>query len=584
MKRLNKNILIISCFISLSFFAFKVEAAVLYFMPQAEVFDQGEEFSVDLKINSEGVSINAVQAKVSFSNGILELLETDRVDSIFNFWMEEPVISNEEGTLVFIGGSPKGISGETLQVLRMKFRAKGNGLAELKFLEGVVTASDGHGTNVLYSIEKTNINIGSDLIGFEPIPDEPSEPEDEPVEEPEKVEREPVLVGNLPQEPKLRVPLYPDESRWYNHFGETIVLWEMPLDIIEVETKLSKAPDEKLGNIEKELFTGKNFGILEEGISYLRIQFKNNIGWGEFAYYKISIDTTPPLPFEINIDSQVSDNPMPEIDYETQDSLSGISQALIYIDANGPIESSETSMVLPIQAPGKHTLLVRVFDFAGNSVEDDLEFEVLPLPTPTISFLTEKISQGDLIFISGKAVPNGFVDIKVSDETGQEAIIEVSPSDGLGNWEIVLENTLAKGEYILSVSARDNRGAVSYPAPDQVIKVKARIILSIGFIELSWFEVFIIGILLVVSIISVSAWYYISVKKRRTAYKMIAARDVDKLTTLFAEDLKGLESWVEKSKEGFEKRTGPEMEFHLRSMRGTVDKMRKYLRQELDKL
>jgi len=56
------------------------------------------------------------------------------------------------------------------------------------------------------------------------------------------------------------------------------------------------------------------------------------------------------------------------------------------------------------------------------------------------------------------------------------------------------------------------------------------------------------------------------------------------LTTLLAADLKGLEGWVEKSKEGLGKRAKPEMEFYLKSLHSTVDKMKKYLRQELDKL
>ena len=248
MKKLNKNILIITCFIFLSFFAVKADAAILYFVPEAETFEIGKEFSIDVKINSEEVFINAAQATVRFSNDILELLEVDKVDSAFNFWMEEPVISNEEGTLVFIGGTAKGVAGEALQVLKMKFKAKGVGLAELTMSSAVVTASDGQGTNVLSVIEGTSIGVGTDTV---PLPDEPDEPDDEPVEEPEKVEREPVLAGDLPEAPELRVPLYPDESQWYNHLGEMIVLWELPADIVKVETRLSQAPDKKLGDIEE---------------------------------------------------------------------------------------------------------------------------------------------------------------------------------------------------------------------------------------------------------------------------------------------------------------------------------------------
>jgi len=582
MKKVNKKIFIVAYLFFLFVFAVKVDAAVLYFTPEAKMFDINQEFSIDIKIDSRDLFINAVQATVGFPNDILELLEVDREDSTFNFWVEEPIISNEEGTLSFIGGTAKGVAGEALQVLRMKFKAKRVGLAELTISDAVVTASDGKGTNVLSVIMGTSIGVGTEVIEPDKVTPPTGKPEGS-IEEPEKIDREPVLAKDLPEEPELRVFLYPDESQWYDHLGEVIVIWELPSDITKVETRLSQSRDKKSGNIEEELFTGKSFGILEEGIWYVRIQFKNNIGWGPFAYYKISIDTTPPLPFEIEIDNQVSDNPTPEIKYETQDSLSGISHTLIFINGKGPIESTKVATVLPVQPPGKHTALVRVFDFAGNSVEDDLEFEILPLPIPTITFLTKIISEGEPIFISGKTVPHGFVDIKIFDKMSQEIFTEISTSDGLGNWDVVIGRTLTKGEYTLSVSARDNRGAVSYSTVAQSLKVKAKIVLSIGFVDLGWFEIFIIMILAIVSIASISAWYYVIAKQKREAYKTIAVRDIDKLSTLLANDAKKLE---DRLKDVFDvnPKTKAEIKFYLGKMKETIAKMKKYLGKEIEKL
>ncbi len=582
MKKASKKTLIVIFLFSLFILVVKADAATLYFVPEAKMFGIGQEFSVDVKIDSEDVFINATQATVKFPNDILELLEVDRVSSIFSFWVEEPVISNEEGTISFIGGTAKGVAGEALQVLRMKFKAKGIGSAELTISDAVVTASDGKGTNVLSTIVGTSIGIDTEVIEPEKVTPPTGKPEGS-IEEPEKIDREPVLAKDLPEEPELRVSLYPDESQWYDHLGEVIVIWDLPPDVTEVATRLSKSPDKKPGDIEEELFTGKSFGTLEEGIWYVRVQFKNNIGWGPLAYYKISIDTTPPLPFEIEIDNHVSDNPTPEIKYETQDSLSGVSHSLIFIDGKGPTESTEATTVLPVQPPGKHTVLVRVVDFAGNKVEDDLEFEILPLPTPTITFLTKIISEGELIFISGKTVPHGFVDIKIFDKAGQEIFTEVSTSDGLGNWEVVIERTLAKGEYTLSVSARDNRGAVSYPIAAQPLKVKAKIVLSIGLIDLGWFEIFIIMILTVISVASISGWYYVAAKQKREAYKTIAGRDIDKLSTLLADDVKKLEARF-KNIVSADPKAKAEIKFYIGKVKGTIVKMKKYLGKEIEKL
>ncbi len=576
-----KTFLIISCslFIVLGL-ANHVEAAKLYFITEIDGFGVGDEFYVDLKVDSQEVDINAAAAKVLFQNNILELLSVEKDNSIFNFWIEGPDISNENGEVVFIGGTSKGVSGSALQIIRLNFKAMGSGAAEITVAEAVVTASDGKGTNVLSVIEGTSVGIGVETIRPEPaeIPESAAPPA--PVE----VIREPVTAQNLPQEPVLTIPLYPDPSQWYNHLGEVIVFWEVPDDVIKVATQIDQDPNGDPKNIAEKLFTGQKFGVLEEGVWYGHVQFKNNVGWGKIAHYKISIDTTPPLPFEIEIDNEVSDNPVPEISYETHDSLSGVAEYLVFIDGKGPTSITSPATVLLPQAPGKHTVTVRALDAAGNGVEDDLDFEILPLPIPFISFITKSISQGEPIFASGKTMPNGFVDILISNKAGQEIFSGQASSDELGNWEISVEKLLARGQYTLTVTARDGRGAVSYPTEAETLKIKAATIISVGLVELGWFEIALIVLLLIVSGVSISAWYYLSLKRKRAAYKMVAARDIDKLTKLLADDLKGLEEWIEKLKNGFERRAKPEMKFHLKNMRQTIGKMRKYLRQELDKL
>ncbi len=584
-----KTFLIISCALFIFGLANSVDAAKLYFIAEGESFGVGDKFYVDVKVDTEGVDINAAEAKVSFQNSVLELLSVEKDTSIFNFWLEGPNILNENGKMAFIGGTSKGVSGSALQIARLNFKAKGAGATEITAADAVVTASDGKGTNVLSTIEGISIGVGIETISPKtagiPSPgvSKPAQAPP-PVEQPKPVVREPVSAKNLPDEPKLTVPLYPDSSRWYNHLGEMIVFWEVPDDVIKVATQIDQDPNGKPQNIEEALFTGKKFNMLKEGVWYVHVQFKNNVGWGKIAHYKISIDTTPPLPFEVEIDNEVSDNPIPAIAYETHDSLSGVAEYLIFIDGKGPASTTSGTMVLSPQTPGQHTIIVRALDFAGNGTKDDLDFEILPLPLPFISFLTKSIAQGELVFASGKATPNGFVDIRLSNKSGQEVFLGEVSSDELGNWEISIEESLARGIYSLTATARDNRGAISYPTEAEELKVKAKTIVSIGFVDLGWFEIFLIIFLLVVSGTSLGAWYYTSLKRRRAAYKTIAGRDIDKLTTLLAEDLKELENWVEKSQEGFEMRAKPEMEFHLKNMRDTVNKMRNYLRQELDKL
>lgn len=69
-----------------------------------------------------------------------------------------------------------------------------------------------------------------------------------------------------------------------------------------------------------------------------------------------------------------------------------------------------------------------------------------------------------------------------------------------------------------------------------------------------------------------------SVQLLREAYRSIAGRDIAKLSALLSEDLQEVEAWIKKSKGGkLEVRAKPEMEFHIKNMRETVERMKKYL-------
>ena len=118
-------------------------AATIFTLPKSAGFNIGQEFTIDLKINAANESVNAAQATVKYPTDILTLLSTDKTGSAFNFWVQEPTVSADNGTLSFIGGTTRGISGESLQVIQMKFKTRGAGVATLSVSDAVVTANDG---------------------------------------------------------------------------------------------------------------------------------------------------------------------------------------------------------------------------------------------------------------------------------------------------------------------------------------------------------------------------------------------------------------------------------------------------------
>lgn len=560
---------------------FSAEASTLYFVPESRSFGIGQEFFVDVRVNTNSEFINAVQATINFPENILEVVETDKKNSVFNFWIDEPDV--DAGMVSFIGGTAKGVSGGSLQILRIKFKAIGAGSADIKITEAVVTANDGKGTNVLSSIEETNIGVGTKVVPSAPAPILVKDVEKPVVVAlPQKVERVAVVSSDLPKMPEVSVPFYPNQQTWYSHQGETIALWNIPEDITKVAVVVNGIPNFEPTEAEEYLFNGKNIGVLDEGIHYVHVQFKNNKGWGEVAHYKISIDSTSPMPFETKINSFVSSNPSPEIEYKNEDGLSGASHALIFIDDREPIRSTTTLFALPPQRPGEHVVVVRVFDNAGNSVEDDLIFEVLPLEIPVVEYITSRVSQDEFIFVSGKATPNGFVEIRISNES-QEVFSGEFETDISGKWEAVIEENFVKGEYYLVVSARDSRGAVSYDSEPTEFMVKAKTIISFGFVELGLFEILVIIILLVLAGGGFGAWYYVTEINKREAYNIIANRDVKKLSKLLQDNLLEIEDLFKR-----QKKVDPSIKIQMKSvfkkMGNNIEKMKKYLTKEIQRL
>lgn len=566
----------------------------MFLVPELLQAQVGESFHVDVRLDTGDQSVNAVQTKINFPSNILKLDDTDKAESVFSFWLQEPAISQESGTLQFISGTTKGISGPTLEVLRLNFTALAAGEATLFFSESAVTANDGQGTDVLS--ETRGVVIKSEPVSVVSVPEvivpiEHILPEQPDQVQPQPVVREPVLALARPKSPQIQVPLYPDPENWYNQLGEVIVFWDLPNDVDRIATALDRNPNTSPENIENILTDGKKFGALDEGVWYVHVQFHNNVGWGQETHYRIALDLTPPLSFGISIDPRVSDNPTPSITFETQDAMSGISHSQIFIDGQTPLNFPSNEVELPPQSPGKHTIVVKVFDFAGNSVEDVQEFEILPLPTPTISFISGSASTEEQFFVSGKSIVSAFVDIRIYDQKQKEAERISVSSDDTGNWNVSVTQNLAAGRYTLTATARDERGATSLPTTPEFFRIRPATVISLGFIDLGWFEISLIIILLVIAGLGLYGWYYLGLKRKRRAYAIIAARDVGKMHELLSKNLNGLENNI-KNLENFYSPVSRAIDptfreeslAFIRKMKEVLEKTHKYVEKEVEEL
>lgn len=160
LKKLYKLILFlvfISCFYPLTA---KAQKASFNLRPENGSFSVGSTFYVDILINAEGIAVNASQATISFSADKLKVVELSKKSSIFTLWPEEPVFSNSEGRVSFLGGVPSpGFIGESGKVITILFQAKSVGQATLSFSGEKILANDPYGTNIFSSSQTGSYSI-----------------------------------------------------------------------------------------------------------------------------------------------------------------------------------------------------------------------------------------------------------------------------------------------------------------------------------------------------------------------------------------------------------------------------------------
>jgi hypothetical protein len=131
------------------------EAAVLFLAPNPFTASEGEEFALELWIDTEGEAVNAVELRFGFEPEFLEGSRLDFGNSILSLFPEEPEIS-QRGRVFLAAGTPNGFSGR-LPLARLFLRAKTPGRIVLRpDLSSRLFLNDASGTRI---IPRWNINF-----------------------------------------------------------------------------------------------------------------------------------------------------------------------------------------------------------------------------------------------------------------------------------------------------------------------------------------------------------------------------------------------------------------------------------------
>lgn len=369
--KITKIILELSFIVSAFFLCMgSVQAADLSISPSSGSYSVGQSFTVTIQTNPQGKSVNAVEAKMSFDNTKLSVTNVSKTGSVFSLWTTEPSYSNSAGTIDFGGGSPSPFTTKS-NLVTVTFKVLAEGSGSVSVASASVLAADGLGTDVYTAGSGATYTL-TQAETPKPTPKtETSKTEDPDVDEDEN---ETITFGDAPRAPEAGSTVFLDPEIWYaTKVG--IFTWEVPFDVdtmaLDISTSSEYEPktvyDPPIDQI------SLNADILTDGVQYLTLQYKNPVGWGGILHRKLMIDTTPPLPFAVNVRAGNSPSSFPLITFDAKDETSGILKYEMSIADGEPVEitpdEARLGYLLKNLEDGTYTVKVIAHDFAGNKTE-----------------------------------------------------------------------------------------------------------------------------------------------------------------------------------------------------------------------
>lgn len=368
--RLYQRSITVAIIVSAFLVAVPAYAAELSVTPASGSYNAGQTFTARIQVQPGGDSINAVEADLTFDNDVLSVESVSKDGSVFTLWPVEPTFSNSNGTISFGGGHTAPIDTSST-VLNVTFRVQGSGgSGTVSFSDASVLAADGQGTDVYDGGNPATYTVSA---AADPAPE--PEPTPEPAEsqppEAEGEDSDALTFGEPPRAPEVGSQTFLDPSVWYNT-KEGLFTWELPFDVNAMAVEIATSSD----NEPEEIFDPpiEEFAISEEnvsdGVQYLSIQFQNQVGWGAVLNRPIRIDTTPPEPFEIDVQAGTSPSSFPLLKFAAKDETSGIDLYELTIADREPVvitpDEAKLGYLLGELEDGTYTATVVARDKAGN--------------------------------------------------------------------------------------------------------------------------------------------------------------------------------------------------------------------------
>ena len=454
-------------------------AATLYFSPSSGTRATGVVFPVHIYVSSANQAMNAASGVVSFSRDTLEVVSLSKTGSIFTLWVQEPSFANNTGTVNFEGiVLNPGFTGTTGRILTINFRVRATGSASLSFSSGSILANDGQGTDILANSGNASFRLDEARV--------PTPPATPPLETP-RVPVSPEIpdAPQTPIAPQISSSTHPDINKWYS-VDDAKFTWELPSGITAARL-LANRTSRTMPTVNYiPAVSSKELPDLADGIWYFHARLRNNAGWGASSHFRFQIDTEKPTRFEITeIEREDLTNPKVKFRFDAEDETSGIDHFQIQINQEplqiwrNNVGEEQIIYESPILPPGRHTLIAKAVDKAGNLLTSVIEFNIQALSSPIITDYPKELTSGEMLIIRGKTYPNSEVTMWF-ERRNTETKAQTIESNADGKFVLTTEENLESGIYKIWAEVTDARGAKSKRVELVTIVIKAPALIQFG--------------------------------------------------------------------------------------------------------
>ncbi|MEK7140428.1 MAG: hypothetical protein AAB815_01435, partial [Patescibacteria group bacterium] len=530
--RFLKPVLFLGLFTLLIFGAPVANAATLYFSPSSGNFSVGNILNASVLVNTQGQAINNSGAVINFPADLLEVVSVSKSGSIFSLWVEEPAFSNSAGAISFDGGLPTpGFNGTAGKIVNIVFRIRNAGVASLVFSSGAVRANDGYGTDILQTKTQAQFNLISEERPIAPLP--------------------PAL--GTPQAPSISSPTHPDSNKWYTA-DDAKFAWPISSGVTAMRLLFGRLSIAEPSVLYTPPISQRTIEDIGEGIWYFHAQLKNNNGWGDTSHFRFQIDTEKPTSFDIKeVRRDDLTDPHVKFTFDASDKTSGIDHYEVQIDNNDSEiwqDDGSHTYTIPVLNPGKHTLIAKAIDKAGNSLASSVEFIIEALEPPTITEYTKELQSGDILKVGGNTYPNSKVVLWLQKEKENVQSYDME-SDKDGNFIFIAGEKPKDGIYQLWAEVIDKRGARSDPSDKLTIVVQRSAILEVATRAVTFLAV-IIPLIALIVLLLILVWYlwhkFTTMRKKLRKEVREAEAALHKAFDLLKEDIREQIKILEKTR------------------------------------